>query len=365
MIRGNKGEWSEAYVLLKLLADGKLYAADDSLNKIEDIFYPIIKVLREEISNEKRSYVINGEIKVVDDNTGEELITIPVSKFIEKSRLLFEKIREAGGRSFAISEIEDFFNEIKVRQLKSITHDTKIDIKLVVHDLRTDTRPLLGFSIKSMLGQNATLFNPGNGTNFIYEIEGDGAENINPDEVNSVQGTPKIAKRIRYLVEHNCQLKYSSIQSENLELNLQMIDSDLPKILAKILLYKYSSEENHPRLASLVSEAERENFLNYNLSGGHPFYRQKIKNFLTDSALGMTPESAWEGRYSATGGIIIVKRDGELVCYHIYNRNEFQDYLLENTRLEQASTSRYNFGEVYLENGKKYIKLNLQVRFAN
>jgi len=33
MITGNKGEWSEAYVFLKLLGDGKLYAADQNLKK--------------------------------------------------------------------------------------------------------------------------------------------------------------------------------------------------------------------------------------------------------------------------------------------------------------------------------------------
>ena len=28
MLKGNKGEWSEVYVLLRLLADGKIYATD-------------------------------------------------------------------------------------------------------------------------------------------------------------------------------------------------------------------------------------------------------------------------------------------------------------------------------------------------
>ena len=68
-------------------------------------------------------------------------------------------------------------------------------------------------------------------------------------------------------------------------------------------------------------------------------------------------------RWLATGGIIIVKENGELVCYHIYNRNEFQNYLLCNTQLEQASTSRYKFGDLYVENGRVLLKLNLQIRF--
>ncbi len=48
MLTGNKGEWSEIYVLLKLLAEGRLYAANENLEKIETIFYPIIKILRDE-----------------------------------------------------------------------------------------------------------------------------------------------------------------------------------------------------------------------------------------------------------------------------------------------------------------------------
>jgi type II restriction enzyme len=38
----NKGEWSEVYVFLKLLAEGKLYAADKDLKKIEDLFTLLI-----------------------------------------------------------------------------------------------------------------------------------------------------------------------------------------------------------------------------------------------------------------------------------------------------------------------------------
>lgn len=46
MITGNKGEWSEIYTLIKLLADGRLYAADENLEKMCNVFYPIIKILR-------------------------------------------------------------------------------------------------------------------------------------------------------------------------------------------------------------------------------------------------------------------------------------------------------------------------------
>ena len=40
-LSGNKGEWSEIYVFLRLLEIGKLYAADADLNKMDDVFYNI------------------------------------------------------------------------------------------------------------------------------------------------------------------------------------------------------------------------------------------------------------------------------------------------------------------------------------
>jgi len=84
---------------------------------------------------------------------------------------------------------------------------------------------------------------------------------------------------------------------------------------------------------------------------------------LTDIALGMTPSKVWSGIYDATGGYLIVKENGDVLCYHIYNRNHFEDYLFNNTKLETASSTRHEFGNLYEKNGQFYFKLNLQIRF--
>jgi hypothetical protein len=358
MLTGNKGEWSEIYVFLKLLAEGRLNAADANLNAIPNVYYPIIKILRQE-NTINREYRINGNIRIFDGENN-ELVNLPIPYFVNRSQQLFNELRNAEGRSFAFEDIESFLNSIDIHSLTSLKTD-KADIKVVVHDLNTGMQPKLGFSIKSMLGGNSTLFNPGNTTNFIYEITG-GVGVLNIDEINSIEDIPKITNRIAAIRERGFDVKFKSIQSETLQLNLQLIDSDLPQILAELLLLKYSTR-GLALLAPTLGQLTINNPLNFDLSQGHPFYEYKIKNFLTDSALGMTPATMWTGQYDATGGIIIVKENGELVCYHIYNRNEFQNYLLNNTRLEQASTSRYNFGDIYREDGRTFLKLNLQVRF--
>jgi type II restriction enzyme len=221
-------------------------------------------------------------------------------------------------------------------------------------------QPQLGFSIKSMLGKDSTLFNAGNTTNFIYELRSDG--NLDPAKINKIEVAPKIKNRIKALLEQGCKIQFVDIQSKSLKLNLQLIDSDLPQLLAALLLAKYDGTGTSSIL-ELLQLLNKNNPLKYDLSLGHPFYEYKIKNFLTDAALGMTPSNVWKGHYDATGGIIIVKENGDLVCYHIYNRNEFQTYLLNNTKLEQSSTRRHGYGSVYEENGKYFIKLNLQIRF--
>ena len=64
-LTGNKGEWSEIYVFLKLLADGRLNAADANLNAIPNVYYPIIKILRLE-NGINREYKINGNIQIIN-----------------------------------------------------------------------------------------------------------------------------------------------------------------------------------------------------------------------------------------------------------------------------------------------------------
>lgn len=360
MITGNKGEWSEIYVFLKLLADGRLDAADANLNAIPDVYYPIIKILRLE-NGSNREYKINSNIEVVDGNTNTVILTLTLATFVQQSQRLFNDLRAATGSSFSFPAIETFLNSIDVYSLTALRSD-KADIKVVVHDLNTGLQPKLGFSIKSMLGMNSTLFNAGQTTNFIYELKGINLNSTEIATVNSITTTPKIKNRINSLINAGAQFIYKDIFSNNLKLNLQLIDSDLPEILSHLIFYKYSL--NISNLQDLIKELNNKNPKSFDLSLGHPFYEYKIKNFLTDSALGMTPATLWTGKYDATGGIIIVKQNGALVCYHIYNRNEFQDYLINNTRLEQASTSRYGFGEVYTENNRLFIKLNLQVRFT-
>ena len=54
----NKGEWSELYAFMKLLSQGRVYAANEKVEKIDEVYYPILKIMREETKGEVIDYVI-------------------------------------------------------------------------------------------------------------------------------------------------------------------------------------------------------------------------------------------------------------------------------------------------------------------
>lgn len=168
--------------------------------------------------------------------------------------------------------------------------------------------------------------------------------------------------RINEVLKNNGQFKFVKTERKIFSNNLVLIDSLLPDILAEIVFKFYSSKFSH--LNTLVNIISEKNPLNFDVEYEHLFYKYKIKRFLTDVALGMMPSKVWTGEYDSTGGYLIVKGNGDVLCYHIYNRNEFEDYLLNNTKLDTASTSRHGFGRLYKWNNELYFNLNLQIRFT-
>jgi len=362
MITGNKGEWSEIYTLFKLLGDKQLFLGNKEIKKLEGIVYPILKVLRTENDGDFE-YSIQDEIIIISG--GDEVLKIAISEFKEKAKFLLEKIKTNKERTFSVPVIEEFMKTINCLSLKA-SSTAKTDITIVVHDQRTNQQPTLGFSIKSQLGSPSTLLNAGKTTNFIFKI----SESIDDKEIERINSmmvkrgkkeSADIKGRLKLIYLNDKELIFSKAERQIFANNLILIDSRLPEILSQIVCEFYSSEKT--QITQLVEVVNHKNPLKFDISDEHKFYEYKIKRFLTDIALGMMPSKVWTGQYDATGGYLIVKENGEVLCYHIYNKNEFEDYLFNNTKLETASSSRHDFGSIYKEDDELYFKLNLQIRF--
>lgn len=357
-IKGNKGEWSEIYTLLKLLGEGKVYAGDQNLNRIKSLFYPIVMILRHEAENSVNYRVEDRDI-VIEDSAGNTLLCIPAQHFLTNAEHLLTAIRSGKG-AFGVPTIEAFLDEIKCHSLKAKSRD-KTDIHIVLHDRRTKINAEMGFSIKSQLGNPSTLLNASKATNFTFRVEGTHFSDEEIVSINRMDGKQKVIDRMQAITHRGGRFVFEKIDNATFNNNLTLLDSDLPRLIGHLLLEQSASGCN--TIKELVNQLQVNNPMGYDLAQASPYYTYKIKHLLTSTALGMMPATAWDGRFEANGGYLVVKSDGEIVCYHFYDRNRFEDYLYAAAYLERASTSRHEFGQLYRDEQKQLcFKLNLQIR---
>lgn len=356
----NKGEWSELYAFARLLRDGRIYAADKDVNKIEDVFFPILKIIRSNEHNQDIDYMTGNPIRIY--HNGKCLGEMSQAELTKNVKTLFEKIFRGGpSAAFEIPEIDDFIDNMKITQIKASSND-KVDIRMQLHDIHTGFEREAGFSIKSDIGSAPTLLNPDKGTRIVYEING-----IDDDVMNRFNAITKevdrnyMIARMKYLFESNMTIKFREIRSDVYTDNLMLIDTMMPEIYGNFILLHYATiPYGKLDCDGLCNLLQHRNPLNYAKQG---FYKYKIKKLLCSSALGMTPNTPWDGYDAATGGYIIVKKNGDVLCYHIYNRDHFEEYLLENTKIDRPSASRYDYGYIYKKHGRYLIDLNSQIRF--
>lgn len=353
-LSGNKGEWSEIYVLFKLLADGCLQGADENLNPDPKVLLKVLKVIRGDIE------ALAGTNITIKSGLAE--IKLKKSEVRDKAQRLY-KIICAGAEtaSFSIPELDSFFKKIGCAQVTT-THLRKRDITVQVEDTYTGERPLYGFSIKSEVGCPPTLLNATDATNLIYEVTGLSPNKIG--QINDLEGRQKIKDRCCQIRENMSEIKLVGYNSSTFHSNLQSIDDGLPNIVGHLLLAHYFY--GCSTIAEAVTYLREKNPNKYS---SLDLYEMKVKRFLRQVALGMTPATVWDDADDATGGYIIVKPDGSLVAFYIYNRRLFDEYLFRNTKFERGSTTRHKFMKLYPEkdaNGVShtYIKLNLQIRFV-
>lgn len=354
---GNVGEWSELYTLFKLLADGKLYAADADTNRIPNIYYDIIKIIRTQATG-TFEYHRSAQIKVISAESGEEICSIPINAFIEQTNKLLAGIKEnkGGNGAFELPDVWSFAESVKCSSLKAKSSD-KSDIRLMVHDIMSGRDDTFGFSIKSQLGSPSTLFNASGATNFVYKIVGN---RLADDEVQAFNGIRMFKDKLEYLTSHGADISFYKVANETLDFNLKMVTREMPEIFAEMIKRYYRGDAKAiPELTKLVANCGIVNTINNAVYCAH-----NVKEMLTNIALGMVPKTLWTGDYEATGGFIIVKEDGDVVCYHIYNRNEFKNYIFAATRFDTPDPGKHKFGKIYDENGQQMLKLNVQIRFV-
>jgi len=114
----NRGEWTEAYVFLRLLGEGRIYGATTELVKDDSTYIDIVNVIRDEpdklliferFVSEEIAYV-----QLYKDNEKLKIVTAP--EFNEKADYLYKKLKElgAGKRKVGIPEIQQYMESFNI-----------------------------------------------------------------------------------------------------------------------------------------------------------------------------------------------------------------------------------------------------------
>lgn len=351
---GNVGEWSELYTLGYLLANGGAFAADKKQNPIRDKFYKVLEIfLAGRAPIDEVSYsILDEEVEVRP--AGEMPFRVSQSEVKLKLQEFFEELTaEDNTRTFPLVTGGELMVLLSKKFISASSAQTTSDLELILEDKTTKLpTPRIGFSIKSQLGSASTLLNASGATNFLFKV-------IPPEGLEEVDfpamETGAVRANIRALDNAGFSFEFVSIDSENFTSNLELVDSNMPANLAKLLFEFYSSKSSN--LAEVATIAYPSD------SAKSPQQVFKLKQFLGAVAMGLRPTGEWDGDVTKFKGLIVVKVDGDVVFYYLYNLTDFQEFLFDSVKLEVASTTRHKFGELYKESDNYFVKLNLQIRF--
>ena len=344
----NRGEWSELYALTSILATGKIQTGNASENA-ENTEFPIVSVTRK-INGIDHTFRIKGlEIEVL--NTSDQTPTRKISRsdLSRQSEILLSKIQTGNGRSFPIPEAAPILIALGLDKVTG--NGEKTDLTITTYDSRVKRESEQGFSIKSFIGSKPTLLNASGVTNIEYTIRQTLTE-LETESLNKLGPIDLVSE----LDKNNFDITPSNMDPR-FEENLKMIDSEMDKLLAQIVLASY--EGRGRTMKDIVNILVEKNPLKYTSTNNEIRYTHKIKDLLEAVALGMRPSESWTGQTEADGGNLIVTSEGTILCHHALDKDSLRSYLFDNTFIDTPSRRRHNFGSIV----KNVLTLNFQIRF--
>lgn len=338
----NYGEWTEAYVFLRLLGNGRIYAADKNFERDLNVYMDILNVIRYE-----KDHILEFQREMENINAKDNGISfrmLTCGELNEKADYLYDTIKNitSNDRKFSVPEIESYLSELKFSQPKvpklpkeiENTYGKKTDIIITIQDSSDHATSTTGFSIKSHLGSASTLFNSSTASKFLYEIVGC-TENemhlINGKYINSELG-------MFDYIKNNPDLSLSFCgTSEEFNNNLDFIELKMPEILSCAILTQigYYDRASTSKTRDITEKVAQINPVG--VKRPEIWYEAKMKDFLYASFSGLTASEPWDGRKKLSGGYIDVATNGEMLYYRAVSDDIFNTFLYEHTFFDRPS----------------------------
>lgn len=389
--RGNRGEWAEIYIFLRLAAEGKIYMADENMQRLASTYLKIIKILREEIPGNKVEYVIQDPIKIIENNVdiGPDTSKHDYEQYANETWNMIECSKKGNGLFDA--RIAAFLERIHINKLKAPAQSSADffggteDIVMEVEDYRSGINSIMGFSCKSKFNSEATLFNSSHdNTNFRYRIIGninDVVMNtfnsmfniVNKKDKNTGVITPteevSVSERMEYLKLQGCDLEFVRNCVETARRNLiQSGGMEMPLIVGEMLKYYFfihNGKTKYENISKALRYLAANDPVGYAVDDLMGMYKTKVGTLLYNMFTGMKMGSVWNGRQSVTGGYICAKKDGDVVAYHANVADVFRDFLIKQLSFETSSAKKHNYMRIEKVGNEYFINLNMQIRFTD
>ena len=348
MFSFNRGEWSELYATLFLLLEPKLLIVDDDLNELTNEIFELQQILIS--ANNDLKYIIKDrKVIVFIENKEYSELSNEAIKSAKESIINAIKNNEQTNGAFQIVELNNFLKKFSNDAIVKAKSFKKEDIVVIARDNKINNDVELKYSIKSSLGSPATLLNSSQHTNFRFKVSNLKDKDI--DEINSINGRTKLLDRVREINERDGIIEFDKVLSESFEYNLKMIDENMPIYLANTLLASYISN----------TKDLKELFMNSNLFDDKNFAIKKLSDLLNAICFSFVPSIKWDGKQVVNGGFIIIKENGKVVILDlIYYKEYVIKYLINNSKLDSPSSTRYHMLELCKDGKNVYFTLNLQ-----
>lgn len=402
----NYGEWTEAYVFLRLLSNGRVYAADRNFERDENVYIDILNIIRYE---KEHILEFQRELEsVTASDNGVVFKVLTYSELVNKADYLYNAVKNivSRDRKFSVLEIEDYLTELRFSQPKvpklpkdiEATYGKKTDIIITLQDSSDRAVSTTGFSIKSHLGSSSSLFNSAMASNFLYEIIGCDEQEMY--EINGKYISSEIGM-IEYIKNNPAlTLEFRGISDEFRD-NLDFVELKMPEILSCAILTQigYYDRANSNKTRDIIEKVAQKNPVG--VRRPETWYEAKMKDFLYASFSGLTATEPWDGRRKLSGGYIDVSPSGQMLYYRAVSDDVFNTFLYEHTFIDRPSrgvekdkakviaqaylegrdvtddewreatikngkpkAKKGDWGYVYRgEDGKYYLKINFQIRF--
>jgi type II restriction enzyme len=328
----NKGEWFELQCLFSLLRGGPIQS-------LKGTSRPCVEWIERYDGNEgelRRYYPLDDQSRIIvmDPATGQVILSVVMTDFDEKLRMMEEEIWEGIGRSFKSNVAVELMIKFGIGRVKaSAANKADLIIKFV-------GCPEAGYSVKAEGCGAPSLLNAGkNTTRFKFRVDLDGDAHVD--------------KRGKALFGSLAGMHYVDM-SKTFRENM---GTDTARMVAASLSY-YVRSLGMSSVKEITERLGNKKTLKFNIYS----WVRRMKDFLHMCAVEGTPGKQITRGHKASGGIVFLFPGGILRVLTFRDTDDLKDYLYENSMFDLPDMKRHDYGVIYEKNGRHYVDVVLGIR---